>query len=113
VWSLGPYLHFDGFSERAIGLPGTMLALLPVADNILPARFDLFTDFDVGALLAVFVDRAVLTGSWRARAAGGIAVLLVCVTLAPRAPIAAYTPALRVTSWQTVRYGLSARGASL
>jgi hypothetical protein len=92
VWSLGPFLHFDGISERAIGLPGVALALVPVAENILPARFDLFTDFGLGALIAVFVDRVVLAGSWRARAAGGTAMLLVCVTLAPRAPIAAYTP---------------------
>ena len=92
VWSLGPFLHFDGGSERAIGLPGAVLALLPVADNIVPARFDLFTDFGLGALIAVFVDRAVLAGSWRARAASATAMLLVCVTLAPRAPIVAYSP---------------------
>jgi dolichyl-phosphate beta-glucosyltransferase len=92
IWSLGPYLHFDGVSERAIGLPGAVLVLLPVADNILPARFDLFTDFGFAALIAVFVDRAVLAGSWRARAASGTAMLLVCVTLAPREPIAAYAP---------------------
>jgi hypothetical protein len=30
VWSLGPYLHFDGAAERAIGLPGALLVLLPV-----------------------------------------------------------------------------------
>ena len=92
LWSLGPFLHFDGVSERAIGLPGVLLALVPVGDNILPARFDLFTDFGLGALISVFVDRAVLAGSWRARVAGGTAVLLVCVSLAPRAPIAAYSP---------------------
>jgi hypothetical protein len=91
IWSLGPYLHFDGVSERGIGLPGALLVLLPVADNILPARFDLFTDFGLSAVIAVFVDRAVLSGSWRTRAAGGTAMLLVCVTLAPRVPIAAYT----------------------
>jgi hypothetical protein len=92
VWSLGPFLHFNGGSEKAIGFPGAVLVLLPVADNILPARFDLFTDFGLGALIAVFVDRVVLAGSWRARAAGGTAMLLVCVTLAPKAPIAAYSP---------------------
>jgi hypothetical protein len=92
VWSLGPFLHFDGFAERAIGLPGVALALLPVSDNILPARFDLFTDFGLAALIAVFVDSAVLVGSWRARSAGAVAMILVCVTLAPREPIAAYAP---------------------
>jgi hypothetical protein len=92
VWSLGPYLHFDGVSERAIGLPSAVLAVLPVGDNIVPARFDLFTDFGLGALVAVFVDRAVLVGSWRVRAAGGTVMLLACTTVAPKAPIGAYNP---------------------
>ena len=69
VWSLGPFLHFEGVSESIIGLPGAVLTLVPVTENILPARFDLFTDFGLGALIAVFVDRVVLSGSWRARVA--------------------------------------------
>jgi hypothetical protein len=92
VWSLGPFLHFDGMSERAIALPAMLLARLPISDNILPARFDLFTDLGLGALIAVFIDRAVLAGTWRGRVASGTAIILVCVTLAPRVPIPTYTP---------------------
>ena len=90
VWSLGAFLHIDGITHHLLPLPGRLLDYLPVVDNILPARFDLFIDLGLAALVAVFVDRGVLAGSWRARVVGGLAFVLVCVTLAPRMPLPVY-----------------------
>lgn len=94
IWSLGGYLHFNGAVERAFPLPWRIFANWPVLDNVLPARFDLFTDFGLAALLAVFVDRAVLSPalSWRGRGVGVVVVFVVCATLAPSAPVGAYSP---------------------
>jgi hypothetical protein len=58
----------------------------------LPARFALFMDFGLAALLAIFTDRAIGAGSKLSRALGLGAVALVCVSLAPQAPISAYSP---------------------
>ena len=91
VWSLGAFLHIDGITHHLLPLPGRLLAHLPVLDNILPARFDLFVDLGLAAIIAIFVDRAALAGKWFGRLAAGFAFLLVCVTLAPSMPISAYT----------------------
>jgi hypothetical protein len=91
VWSLGPYLHVAGVTHHLVPLPGRLLALLPVFANLLPARFDLFLDLGLAALLAVFVDRAVCVGRWRFRIMGGVALALVVATVAPRMPLAAST----------------------
>jgi len=94
VWSFGGYLHFNGAVEHAFPLPWRIFANWPVLDNVLPARFDLFTDFGLAALLSVFVDRTVLssTWSWKSRGVGVVAVVLACITLAPSAPVGAYSP---------------------
>jgi hypothetical protein len=93
IWSLGSYLHFDGVTEQ-VPLPGRLLSALPVFDNLLPVRFDLFTEFGLAALAAVFVDRIVLnrTLGRERRFGGSVLFLLVCVTLAPRAPLTVYEP---------------------
>jgi hypothetical protein len=91
VWSFGAFLHIDGITHHLLPLPGRLLADLPVLDNILPARFDLFVDLGLAAIIAIFVDRAVLAGKWLGRLAAGFAFVLVCVTLAPAMPISAYT----------------------
>jgi hypothetical protein len=91
VWSLGPFLHIDGITHHLLPLPGRLLAHVPVFDNILPARFDLFMDLGLAAVVAVFVERAVLAGRWRGRLVASAAFLLVCVTVAPVMPISAYT----------------------
>ena len=91
VWSLGPFLHVDGITHHLLPLPGRLLAHLPLLQDILPARFDLFMDLGLGAVIAIFVERAVLAGRWHGRLAAGAAVILVCVTLAPSLPISAYT----------------------
>ncbi|MGA2283461.1 MAG: hypothetical protein ABSH07_07255 [Candidatus Dormibacteria bacterium] len=100
IWSLGPYLHVAGVSHHVLPLPGRLLAHVPVLANLLPARFDLFLDLGLAALLAVFVDRVVLAGRWRSRLMGGVALALVVVTLAPRMPLAA-------TSSETPPYFIS------
>jgi hypothetical protein len=89
VWSLGPYLHVAGVSHHVLPLPGRLLANLPVLANLLPARFDLFLDLGLAALVAVFVDRVVLAGRWRFRIMGAVALALVVATLAPRMPLTA------------------------
>ena len=93
VWSLGPYLHVGGRIYEVVPLPGRLLQMLPVVDNILPTRFDLFIDLGLGALLGIFLDRAVFHGPARRRAAGAVAALAVCVPLAPQFPVAAMGPA--------------------
>jgi len=100
VWSLGAYLHVDGVTHHLLPLPGRLLAYLPVFANILPARFELFMDLGLAAILATFVERAALSGGWRARVAGGVALLLICVTLAPTMPLPVYVT-------DTPRYFLS------
>jgi hypothetical protein len=92
IWSLGPNLQVNGTVEHWVHLPERALQALPVLDNILPARFALFMDFGLAALLAIFTDRAIGAGSKLSRALGLGAVALVCVSLAPQAPISAYSP---------------------
>lgn len=106
IWSLGPYLHFNGHVEHAIVLPARLLAMLPVLDNILPARFDLFLDLGLAALLTIFIDRVVLSCRLISRSSvlGALAVLLVGVSIAPRAPAPAYAP-------HTPRYFLGGGGS--
>jgi hypothetical protein len=89
VWSLGAFLHIDGITHHVLPLPGRLLSYLPVFNDVLPARFDMFMDLGLAAVVAVFVERAVLAGRWRGRLAGDAALLLVCVTLAPSLPISA------------------------
>ena len=57
-------------------------------------------DLGLAAILATFVERAALSGGWRARVAGGVALLLICVTLAPTMPLPVYVT-------DTPRYFLS------
>jgi hypothetical protein len=92
IWSLGPYLHIDGVTDHLLPLPGRLLSVIPVTDNILPGRFDLFTDFGLAAIIAIFADRVVFRGRWTARAAGALGLALVCFTLAPQISISAYVP---------------------
>ena len=54
VLSLGPLLHVAG--KPSIGLPGKLLARLPILENALPARF----------MLYAFLDLAILTSIWLA-----------------------------------------------
>ena len=54
VLSLGPFLHVAG--TRSIGMPGKLLARLPIIDNALPARFALYA----------FLDLAIITSIWLA-----------------------------------------------
>jgi hypothetical protein len=54
VLSLGPLLHLAG--KPSIGLPGKLLARLPILENALPARF----------MLYAFLDLAILTSIWLA-----------------------------------------------
>jgi len=100
IWSLGSYLHVNGVTHHLLPLPGRLLSFLPVVDNLLPARFALFLDIGLAALLAMFVDRVVLASSWRPRIVGAVALALVVATLAPRMPIPASpsgTPAYFLT----------------
>ncbi|MGC8628552.1 MAG: hypothetical protein ACP5VR_13585, partial [Acidimicrobiales bacterium] len=94
LWSLGEHLHFNGAVEHAFPLPWRIFAKWPVLDNLLPDRFDLFTDFGVAALLTVFIDSWILSPAlnWRRRGTGLVVLLLVCATLAPSAPVGAYSP---------------------
>lgn len=94
ILSLGSYLHFNGAVERAVPLPGRLLAALPVFDNILPVRLDLFVDFGLAALAAVFIDRAVMDRSLgvRRRVVASGLVVLAAATLAPKAPLIVYKP---------------------
>ena len=54
VLSLGPLLHVAG--KPSIGLPGKLLARLPILENALPARF----------MLYAFLDLSILTSIWLA-----------------------------------------------
>lgn len=54
VLSLGPFLQIAGM--RSIGMPGKLLARLPIMDNALPARFVLYA----------FLDLAIITSIWLA-----------------------------------------------
>ena len=54
VLSLGPILHLAG--TPSIGLPGKLLAKLPILDNVLPARL----------MLYAFLDLAIITSIWLA-----------------------------------------------
>lgn len=94
ILSLGSYLHFNGTVERAFPLPGRLLAALPIFDNILPVRFDLFVDFALAALAGLFIDRAVLDRSVRTqrRIAASVVLILAAATLTPKAPLTVYKP---------------------
>jgi hypothetical protein len=93
VWSLGPYLHIAGRTYGRIPLPGRLLEVLPVLDNVLPARFALFVDLGLAALLGVFLDRVVFGDHNGRRAAAAVAAAAACVPLAPQIPVAATGPA--------------------
>jgi hypothetical protein len=56
VLSLGPFLHVAG--RVSIGLPGKLLARLPIVDKALPARFAMYA----------FLDLAIITSLWVAQA---------------------------------------------
>ena len=106
VWGLGSYLHFDGKVEHVVPLPGRLLAALPVFDNVLPARFDLFVDLGLAGLVAVFVDRVICNRSARtaSRTAGVLGLLLIGATWVPTAPLPSYNP-------RTPKYFLAGGGA--
>ena len=92
IWSLGPDLHLNGFQPTSIPLPGTALAGLPIVDNILPVRFDLFVDLGLAAIIALFADRAVVMGHLKTRLIASGLLALACLTLLPSLPIATYRP---------------------
>ncbi len=91
VWSLGPFLHIDGVTHHLLPLPGRLLIYIPMLANLLPSRFALFTELGLSAVVAVVTDRVVLQGRWRGRLAGGAAIVLVGVTLAPQMPMRTWT----------------------
>ncbi len=92
VWSLGPYLHIGGRTYAQIPLPGRLLEVLPVLDNVLPARFALFMDLGLAALLGLFLDRIVFNGRNGRRTAAVVAAVAACAPLAPQFPVAATGP---------------------
>lgn len=92
VWSLGPYLHIGGSTYYHVPLPGRLLEVLPVLDNVLPARFALFMDLGLAALLGVFLDRAVVNGRDGRRVAAGLVAAAACAPLAPQFPVATTGP---------------------
>jgi hypothetical protein len=54
--SLGSTLHVGG-TDTHIPLPGAILAHLPIADNLLPARFALYVALFTALLFGVFIDQ--------------------------------------------------------
>lgn len=93
IWSLGPYLHVGGQAYQALPLPGRLLEALPLADNVLPARFSLFVDLGLAGLLAVFLDRVVFEAHSQWRRAGAVALVAACAPLVPQFPVTATGPA--------------------
>jgi hypothetical protein len=93
VWSLGPSLHIDGFTNPSLPLPGRLFTYLPGLNSLLPSRFALFIDLGLAVVVAVFTDRTVLQGRRYSRVVGGASLLLVCATLAPNMPIPAWSGA--------------------
>ena len=90
VWSFGPYLHIDGVTHHLLPLPGRLFSYVQGLSNVIPSRFALLLDLGLAAVIAVFTDRAVFRGRWPSRAVSIAAVLLVCASLAPQMPIAAW-----------------------
>ncbi len=75
VLSLGPTLHFGG--RELAGMPGKLLAVMPVIDKALPVRFTMY----------VFLIVAIITSLWFAtsgaslRKKGALAILIVLFAL--------------------------------
>jgi hypothetical protein len=53
VLSLGPLLHLAG--KPSIGLPGKLLARLPILENALPARFMLYASLDLAIITSIWL----------------------------------------------------------
>jgi len=83
VLSLGPLLHVAG--KPSIGLPGKLLARLPILENALPARF----------MLYAFLDLAILTSIWLATSSAKTVSKYVIAVLAALFLM----PNLSATSW--------------
>jgi hypothetical protein len=74
VFSLGPYLTFDG-KHRLAPLPWTLLDGLPLFDQVLPSRLGIYVYLCIALLLADLLRSArARTAAWR--------VLAVCLSLA-------------------------------
>lgn len=85
VLSLGPFLHIAG--TRSIGLPGKLLARLPILDKALPARFALYA----------FLDLAIITSIWLATSTVGTTSKYVISVLA----VLFLMPNLSARLWST------------
>lgn len=79
--SFGSSLHVAGVDTH-IPMPGTILAHLPVLENLLPARFAAYVALLTALLLAVFIDRMPRTVRSR-RVLQTASVLLVVAFLPP------------------------------
>lgn len=85
VLSLGPSLHVAGH-DTGIPLPWRLVQALPLAGEMLPSRLGQHVDLAAALLLAVFVDRAVVSGGPRARRAPALLALAAGVLLLPLLP---------------------------
>ena len=65
----------------------------PGLTDLLPSRFGLLLDLGLAAVIAVFTDRMVLQGRWTSRVAATAILVVVCASLAPQMPIAAWSGA--------------------
>jgi hypothetical protein len=92
VISLGPHLHLDGVVHTRLPLPERLIDGLPIFGNIAPNRFSLLMDFGLAAVLAVFIDRALVASRRRDRVLGAVAVAMVAVSLWPNVVPASADP---------------------
>lgn len=108
VLSLGPYLVV-GSHSTTIPLPFDLLARIPVIDNLLPARFSLYTDFLVAFILSrAFATFGARSVSLRSRASARVALsfcaIAAVVSLVPNWPnreVSSVTPISRLAAKST------------
>lgn len=86
VLALGARLHVAG--HETVALPGSWLQNLPIANNIIPERFSVFTSLAVAIGISAWIARP--GGSTAVRVARWFVVVLVLVTLWPNIPRSLY-----------------------
>ncbi|MGA3184466.1 MAG: hypothetical protein ABSE52_07715 [Candidatus Dormibacteria bacterium] len=86
VFSLGGFLHLTDGHTTSVWLPWRVIDGIPALNNILPIRVMLFGYLALALLLAVFLDRVLLSPRTRWRVAGILATVVALLPLLPSLP---------------------------
>jgi hypothetical protein len=103
--SLGSTLHIGG-TDTHVPLPGAILAHIPIADNLLPARFALYVALFTALLFGIFIDQ--LPAGRRGMRVLLVSSVLVAAAFVPPLPFptrAAVTPSFFTATPSPIRPG--------